>query len=50
MQAVKEGLLCAEMLLGISFVMGALASVTALLYLVQCKIDASGSVTAYVAV
>lgn len=43
MQAVKEGLLCAEILLGILFVMGGLASVTAPLYLVQCKIDASGS-------
>lgn len=50
MQAVKEGLPWAEMLLGILFVMGDLASVTALLYLVQCKIDASGSVAAYVAV
>lgn len=29
--------------------MGDLASVTALLYLVQCKIDASGSVAAYIA-
>lgn len=47
MEAIKEGLLCAKILLGILFVMGDLASVTASLYLVQCKIDASGSMTAY---